>query len=99
MTYKDLELNPISNKLTELKALTSNTIDKVLIRGEKIDKLVDDTHNLENSSQLFLKNTKKLKNKLFYKKIRCICIIILFIVLFIYFICALICANLSLNPC
>ena len=42
----------------------------VLERGEKLELLVDKTEQLQNSAFTFQKQSKKLKNAMFWKKVR-----------------------------
>lgn len=96
---KQYELKKIQDNLTEVKNLTSNTIEKVLVRGEHIDRLIDSTQELSDSSNLFLKQSKKLKNLMLYRKIRFILISISIIILVIYLFSVAICGNFSLSQC
>ena len=99
--YKDkqYELKKIQDNLTEVKSLTSNTIEKVLVRGENIDRLIDSTQELSDSSNKFLKQSRKLKSQMQYRKVRCILISLSIISLLIYLFAVAICGNFTLKHC
>ena len=103
MTYqnkdKQYELKKIQDNLTEVKKITTNTIEKVLVRGENIDKLLDSTQELNDSSRLFLRQSKSLKNVMFYRRIRFIILSLLIIIFIIYMFSVAICGNFSLTHC
>ncbi|KAL6928712.1 palmitoyltransferase [Hanseniaspora valbyensis] len=49
----------VQNELDETKIVLHKTIESVLQRGEKLDSLVDKSHDLTNSSKMFYKQAKK----------------------------------------
>lgn len=97
--YKQYELSPIQHELTEIKILTGNTIEKIIERGDKLDKLVDNTAGLQESSKLFYKKTKGLKNKLMYNRIKCMIFTSLIVGSFLYLFLVAICGKFDISKC
>ena len=94
-----LELSPIKQKLDKLKNITADNIDKILVRGEKIDNLVDTTNNLNTQSMEFKKKTNKLKNDMLKRKYICYFVYLCFFIFLIYFMCVWICGSFNLKKC
>lgn len=64
---------------TCVQNLMIENIDKVLDRGEKIELLVDRTEDLTESAQDFRYKSRKLKNKMFWKNVQLVVILVLII--------------------
>lgn len=94
-----IQLSPIKKKLQDVKDITIDNIDKVLTRGEKIEKLVENTEKLNNKSIRFYKTSRKLKKNMFYKRMRCLCLISACFIFFIYMLAFSICGNANLHNC
>ena len=97
--YQNIELMNIQNKLNETKEATKDAIENVLIRGDKIEKLVENTSHLEKESAIFVKTTKKLKKKMCLKKYKCIISFICIFTFIIYVFLAVSCNDPSLKHC
>ena len=95
----ETEINNIKKKLTIVKELAKKNIDKILIRGEKIDQLVDKSGYLEYSSSEFYRSTRSLKRKMCCKKVKCIILSLLVIGFLIYLLLFTICGNANLRNC
>ena len=78
--YELQHIEPIKQKLEEVKQITVDNIDRVLERGEKIDLLVDSSNRLHNSSVLFYKSSNKLKKKCIVKRLNVMCFFLLSLV-------------------
>ena len=97
--YELQNIEPIKQKLDEVKQITVDNIDRVLERGEKIDLLVDSSQRLQTNSVLFYKSSNKLKRKMYNKKIRCYVLFLVFSGLGIYIMAATICGNADVRHC
>ena len=76
------KLKLVNERLDSVKQVMVQTIDNVIVRGEKLDNLVDKTEQLDSSAFNFHKNAKKLRNQMLCKKIKlyfCISFSIIFI--------------------
>ena len=60
----------VSRKLDDVKGVMVQNIELVLDRGEKLELLVDKTDALQASAFTFEKSSKKLRQKMWYKKMR-----------------------------
>lgn len=94
-----IQLSPIREKLQNIKDLTANNIEKVLVRGEKLDRLVNTSEKLNENSNLFYKSSRKLKNILCYKRLRCYILSSCMFGLLIYLLSWGICGKTNLHNC
>lgn len=89
MTYYNSEkankFKNIRDKIEETKDLMIQNIDKALERGEKLDILVEKTGDLNQNSQTFKNNAKKLKNQVWWQNFK-ICIMILIVLAALLFV-------------
>ena len=60
----------VSNKLDDIKNIMVENIERVLERGEKLELLVDKTDQLQQQAFKFEKSSKKLKNVMFWKRVK-----------------------------
>ena len=60
----------VSGKLDAVKEVMVQNIESVMDRGEKLELLVDKTDALQASAFTFEKSSKKLRQKMWYKKMR-----------------------------
>eukprot|EP01041_Mallomonas_annulata_P011053 gene11053-23109_t len=60
----------VSNKLEDVKNIMVENIEKILERGEKLELLVDKTDQLQQQAFKFEKSSRKLKNEMFYRRIK-----------------------------
>jgi vesicle-associated membrane protein 7 len=81
----------IHNKIGEVKDIMMENIDKVLARGEKIELLVDKTNQLSVSAQRFQKQSRNLKNQMWWKNVKMWAMIIFVCLVVLYIILGLIC--------
>ena len=68
-----------------MKTVMIDNIEKVLSRGESLEKLVDRTEELADSSVDFKRGTKKLKNRMWWRNVLLVALI-LFILIAIVFV-------------
>jgi vesicle-associated membrane protein 7 len=81
----------VNNKLDDVKNVMVQNIEMVLERGEKLELLVDKTDKLQNQAFKFEKSSKKLKNAMFWKRVKLYALFIFIIVLIIWIITAVAC--------
>jgi vesicle-associated membrane protein 7 len=68
----DEDLDEVNAKLLATKAVMSDSIEKVLERGEKIELLVDKTEHLQNHAFRFAKSSTQLKRNLVWQSRKCL---------------------------
>eukprot|EP00299_Pterocystis_sp_00344_P007745 c2653_g1_i1.p1 GENE.c2653_g1_i1~~c2653_g1_i1.p1 ORF type:complete len:218 (-),score=50.89 c2653_g1_i1:4-657(-) len=73
-------LDRVKGEIDEVKNVMVGNIEKVLGRGEKIDLLVGKTENLNQQAFRFKKQSKRLKQELWWRKCKSNCIV--FLILF-----------------
>ena len=86
MSSTNKSLENIHKQVDETKHLLMNNCNKIIERGEKIDTLDERAAVLNLSSVSFKKNTRKLKNKMWWQEKRCIFVAIIIIILLILII-------------
>jgi hypothetical protein len=64
--YKQ-KITAVQKEMDKTKEIMTRNVDALIIRGEKIDKLVGLTHELEQRSEIFAHNAHKLKWKLYLR--------------------------------
>ena len=84
--------SPSDEKITEIKNEIQQTTDKVhdsinlvIDRGEKLETLVSKSEILNENSKMFNYQAKRLKRKMFLKKMKMICLLALLLIM-IFFI-------------
>jgi vesicle-associated membrane protein 7 len=81
----------VQTQLDEVKGVMVENIEKVLERGEKIELMVDKTDKLNQQAFKFEKQSKRLKNAMWWRNLRCKLIALLIVVLGLYILISLIC--------
>ena len=76
----------VNSKLDDVK-----NIEMVLERGEKLDLLVDRTEQLSDQAYRFERGAKKLKDAMFWRKVKTYVLIFFVVALIIYIISAIAC--------
>jgi len=87
----DPKIAAIRGQIAEVKDNMVNNIDKVLLRGEKIELLVDKSEGLEQHAFKFQRASKGLKRTMCLKNAKWTVVIIIILALIILFICMGIC--------
>lgn len=77
--------------MAEVKHIMIENIEKVLERGERIELLVDKTDHLSSEAFIFRKEARKLKNKMWWKNVKMIILIVIGLLLLLYIVLALSC--------
>jgi len=89
----------VQDEINQVKDVMIKNIDKVLERGEKIELLVDKTEVLDQHAFKFKKQSRNLKNKLWWKNIKLWILIIVILAAIIYIILAASCGGPALPSC
>uniref|UniRef100_A0A7S1CNB8 V-SNARE coiled-coil homology domain-containing protein n=1 Tax=Bicosoecida sp. CB-2014 TaxID=1486930 RepID=A0A7S1CNB8_9STRA len=81
----------VREQIDEVRGIMVQNIEKVLQRGEKIELLVDKTDALSQSAFKFKKQAKQVKNVMWWKNVKIMCIIGFIIAVVIFFIVGSVC--------
>lgn len=83
----------INDEINNTKDSINQSLSLIIDRGEKLENLVDKSETLNENSALFNKQAKRLKNKMFWKKVKLslllFLILVIIIMIFIFSICGL----------
>lgn len=77
--------------MAEVKHIMIENIEKVLERGERIELLVDKTDHLSSEAFIFRKEARKLKNKMWWKNVKMIILLVILALIVLYIILAVFC--------
>lgn len=91
-------ISRVKTQIDTVKEVMIENIDRILERGEKIELLVDKTEKLNQESFKFVRQTRKLKNKMRYRNIMRYVIVSIIVSILALFIAILICHG-SLTHC
>jgi vesicle-associated membrane protein 7 len=81
----------VNNKLDDVKNVMVQNIEMVLERGEKLELLVDKTDKLQNQAKRFERSSTKLKQAMFWKRVKLYLLIFFVVALIIWVITAIAC--------
>merc|ERR1712157_659813 len=81
----------VHKKLDDVKNVMVQNIEMVLERGEKLELLVDKSEQLQLDSFRFQKSSKKLRQAMFWKKVKIYLLITFVVLVILYIFLAVIC--------
>jgi vesicle-associated membrane protein 7 len=81
----------VNNKLDDVKNVMVQNIEMVLERGEKLELLVDKTDKLQNQAFKFEKSSKKLKEAMFWKRVKLYLLIAFIVILLLWIVTSIAC--------
>mmetsp|Transcript_5082 Transcript_5082/g.7171 ORF Transcript_5082/g.7171 Transcript_5082/m.7171 type:complete len:180 (-) Transcript_5082:459-998(-) len=81
----------VHKKLDDVKNVMVQNIEMVLERGEKLELLVDKSEQLQLDSFRFQKSSKKLRQAMFWKKVKIYLLVTFVIIIILYIFLAVIC--------
>ena len=84
-------INRVRQQLDEVKGVMVQNIEKVLERGEKIELLVDKTDKLNQQAFKFEKQSKQLKNAMWWRNLKMKLMFAVIVIFILYIICGLAC--------
>ena len=61
------KINTLRNEVDSTKDVMSKNIQQIIVRGEKVDDLIDRTNELEKQSTIFRRTTRTLRRNLCLK--------------------------------
>lgn len=93
------KIRNIQSEVDKVKVVMQKNIDDILARGEKIDKLVEDTERLESSSRTFKEGSATLKRALWCRNIKLTVAIVVIALAVIFFIIVGICGGFTFPKC
>ena len=93
------KLGQVQRKTHDNISQMQSNLDLVLERGEVLDHLVEKTEALDSSAFKFERSSKKVKNAMFWKKIKTYICLTATLALVIYAAMAFFCGGLGLNKC
>lgn len=73
------QISKVRREVNEVKDVMTENIEKVLERGEKIDVLVGKAEELDQSSQVFHRHSKRLRREMWWKNKK-MCLILVFVI-------------------
>ena len=85
------QLASVNNKLEDVKHVMVQNIEMVLERGEKLELLVDKSEQLQLDSFRFQKSSKKLRQAMFWKKVKIYMLIACVVLVLLYIFLAVLC--------
>lgn len=92
-------ISMVKNQIEDVKDVMITNIERILERGEKIELLVDKTDRLNQSAFHFESTSRKLKQTLYYKQIRCYIMISISILLLIVIAISTFCGGITFHHC
>jgi len=92
-------LGTVQGKLEDVKNVMVQNIEMVLERGEKLELLVDKTDALQSQAFQFNKSSKKLRQAMFWKKMKCYALIFFAVAMVIVFISMMACGGPAYTNC
>jgi vesicle-associated membrane protein 7 len=105
---KELEYfnSPEADKITKLKEeveavknIMTENIEKILERGEKMERVVEKTEDLTHNSEAFFQSSKTLRKKMFWKNVKIMIAIVLLVALIAFMIALVACGGFSFSKC
>ncbi|KAH7825532.1 vesicle-associated membrane protein 7G [Monocercomonoides exilis] len=93
------KLKQVQSDVDELRGVVEQNIDKILVRQEKIELLVDQAEQLNQSAAQFKKKSVGLKKAMWYKNIKLWIIIIVIILILIFVIVVAACGGFTFKNC
>ncbi len=89
----------VQGQIDDVKNVMVRNIEQVLQRGEKIELLVDKTDRLNQQAFKFEKQSKKLKNVMWWKKMKMYAALAFLVALVIFAISAMACGGIDFKEC
>jgi len=96
---RDPKIAKIRQQIGDVKDVMMDNIDRVLLRGEKIELLVDKSEILEQHAFKFQRGARTLKRTMCLKNAKWIVLILIVLAILIYIILAISCGGANLPKC
>ena len=85
------QFSSVQKKLDDVKGVMVQNIEMVLERGEKLELLVDKSEQLHLDSFKFKKSSEKLRQAMFWKKVKIYLMVTVTVSLLLYIFLAILC--------
>ncbi|GMH55205.1 hypothetical protein TrVE_jg7770 [Triparma verrucosa] len=92
-------VSKVKDQIEGVKSVMVENIEKVLERGEKIELLVDKTDRLNQQAFKFEKQSKRLKNVMWWKKVKMYLMFTFLAAVIIFAISAMACGGIDFHGC
>ena len=71
----------VEDEISQVREIMNDNIDKILIRGDNLDSLINKTSNLNTNSNSFRRRTIKIKRNMMFENMKLLIIIIIIIII------------------
>lgn len=92
------QIGAVQSKLDAVKGVMVQNIESILERGEKLELLVDKTDQLQTTAFQFNKSSRKLRNHMWWRKVKCYGAVAFSVLLIIWLITVWAC-NIDYSKC
>jgi vesicle-associated membrane protein 7 len=93
------KIRNIQSEVDKVKVVMQKNIDDILMRGEKLEKLVEDTEKLETNSKQFKEGATSLKYAMWCRNVKLTIAIIVIVLVVAFFIVVGACGGFSFPKC
>jgi hypothetical protein len=93
------KIRNIQSEVDKVKVVMQKNIDDILSRGEKLDKLVEDTDKLEANSKQFKEGATSLKYAMWCRNVKLTIAIIVVVLVVAFFIVVGVCGGFTFPKC
>ncbi|KAH7831244.1 vesicle-associated membrane protein 7H [Monocercomonoides exilis] len=93
------KIKMVKDSVVELRTQVEQNIDKILVRQEKIELLVDKSENLNQSAKQYRKKAVQLKKTMWWKNCKLWVVIIVVLLIVIFFIVVMACGGFTFKNC
>jgi hypothetical protein len=91
MDERGMKLADVEMAIQRSKSLVCDNLSLVIARGDKLEDLEDKSFHLQQSSTTFYKTSRKVRNRMYWKKMKMNLIFFTIFCLFLWFILSLTC--------
>ncbi|PPD71816.1 hypothetical protein GOBAR_DD31297 [Gossypium barbadense] len=92
-------INRLKGEMGQVRNVMIENIDKVLERGDRLELLVDKTANMQGNTFRFRKQTRRLRNTVWWRNVKLTGALIILILIIIYVVLAFVCHGITLPTC
>lgn len=92
-------LSRLRSEVGEVRGVMVDNVDKILQRGERIELLVDKAGAMQDGAFHFKKQSKRLRQALWFKNAKLLALLTALILLLLYLLIAAACGGLTLSSC
>ncbi len=93
------KIRNIQSEVDKVKVVMQKNIDDILMRGEKLDKLVEDTDKLEQNAAQFKQGATSLKYAMWCRNVKLTIAIIVIVLIVAFFVVVAACGGFTFPKC